>query len=1214
MACVSNGLIDLVDTGANKYLTIYKEDFVEMSNKSCSISGTAGKESGKVGRLKDNVFGLKYGVLFNLPKPIGRIIPYLGNGNLRQTGWDLNMSSTSGLLFHRESGTECAVKYDSNIELPVLDSNLFDSKVCFSNAETRNIHMNIKNTPSEEESCLEVNRDGNSYLSKMELHRRMGHWNIDGLCPVNCRACILSKGQRAPHDKVRKELQVYKPLQTLALDFAGPISPESIRHSNYCLVVICDCVKKVFVSPLRYKHQVSETIKGIVEKIRQDYSVSLDEKVVYFLRRDNEPVLDSTDMTNTLRSLRVCDAPGVPYNPEQNGTAERFIRSLFGSVRAILVDCDQRLWCYACQYSADCWDRIPHKYSKVPEYNGKTPIEICEERSGRNSSKQSAGMLRRFGCLVYFKEQIKAKEKKLDPRWRRGVHLGLCPASSGWLVGTYAKDDRCADQVRWTEYSTRDVKLHEEILIGDLNWLLPSSEGVFIKCDYLNDLQDGALALEYSPLEQSNTLARRQSSSGPGHGLSREAGNKELKVIYNDDVVEPSLTRSPRLEEGNGNLKPRGTTVETEVDKPSVCAEPAPAEPKSRKRGRPAGSKDINKRTRRTKAQMEELKNICHLSNAIGGCELDSGEELVEAHIMLSVTQALNSPDAEKWKEVIDLEEARLLAYETWAPATDEELARAKQALPIAILLTVKRCGKLKARACVLGNLDRTGELNTFAPVVSHTANRLLLITAAAEGDYVIPYDLDSAFLNAPLERDVYCRLPKIWAEKHQTEIVRLRKALYGLKDAPRAWFNLFSSKLSKLGWTPCAESPGLWKKQSKRRKEKWMKLSVYVDDNLLTGPCIEELETELENIFKEAPGRKIDMKETWNGHGQLVQTVDFLGSDVHYCREGRSVRVSMETYIDKMSKKFDVKLGKPVHSPNYSESVFEDEKAQKVPNYPIRSVVGALQWVATVARPDVSVPVSTLAKYVSSTPNMPVVRACRKVIKYLITTKYEGICYSPESELEFNNIYKELLPDGRDVPVLNLFSDAGFANCLKTLRSTSGSIMYFKGTPVCWRSSKQAVRSYSTAESEYIAASDTIVLSETNDFMSFFEMIPKRVVEANYGISPSLDDAVLWVDNESAIITAKSEDTKPRSRHYALRYLRVRDAASKIMFCPTTLQKADGLSKLECSVSQRRLLLHHCADPIINYDCDSTSDIEDDDIDSKVALAKFEYSVYFGF
>jgi len=251
------------------------------------------------------------------------------------------------------------------------------------------------------------------------------------------------------------------------------------------------------------------------------------------------------------------------------------------------------------------------------------------------------------------------------------------------------------------------------------------------------------------------------------------------------------------------------------------------------------------------------------------------------------------------------------------------------------------------------------------------------------------------------------------------------------------------------------------------------------------------------------------------------------------------------------------------VNSPNFDESAFLEEGIKMAAGYPYREVVGALLWVTVTARPDISVPVAALARHVSKPTSLRMAKAANKVMKYLATTRSEGLEYSPQIEEDFNKIYEKLLPEGRDMPEVNIFSGAGFANCLKTMRSTSGSIMYFKGCPIAWRSNRQTVRAYSTAESEYIAASDTIVLSEQHDFTDFYKPIPTQLVHAQHGLSPSIDNAVLWIDNQSAITTAKATDTRPKSRHYALRYLRVRDAASRIVFCPTNLMKADGLTKL---------------------------------------------------
>ena len=473
-------------------------------------------------------------------------------------------------------------------------------------------------------------------------------------------------------------------------------------------------------------------------------------------------------------------------------------------------------------------------------------------------------------------------------------------------------------------------------------------------------------------------------------------------------------------------------------------------------------------------------------------------------------------------------------------------------------------------------------------------ASRLLLTEAAHSGDHIIPFDLDSAFLNAEIDRTVLVSLPEIWQDDKE-KIVKLKKALHGLKEAPRAWFKKYGRGLVSLGWVECKSAPGLWRKPSKTRPGKFLKVSVYVDDNLITGPDKEEIANELNSIFGLFPGQIIDMKETVDEAGAKWLSLDFLGADVHYSSDARSMRVDMSTYIAKQMKRFNFNLTSPVYSPNYDEArVAKTEGVETYPDFPSRSVVGALQWVTTVARPDVTVPVNTLAKYVANTPTKSFTKAAKKIFKYLATTPQIGVSYSPDAENKFNKIYSELLPKNKPIPPINLFSDASFANCLKTMRSTSGSIIYYRGTPIAWKTQRQGVRAYSTAESEYIASSDTIALSETSDFLDFYRPIPSRVLEESFGLTPEGDDAILWVDNQSAITISKSDELKPKSRHYALRYLRVKDYAEKIVFCPTHLQKADALTKLTASVPQRELLLHHVQNPCLKVTKDSEA-LEDD-------------------
>jgi len=133
-----------------------------------------------------------------------------------------------------------------------------------------------------------------------------------------------------------------------------------------------------------------------------------------------------------------------------------------------------------------------------------------------------------------------------------------------------------------------------------------------------------------------------------------------------------------------------------------------------------------------------------------------------------------------------------------------------------------------------------------------------------------------------------------------------------------------------------------------------------------------------------------------------------------------------MRTYIEKICKKFDVSLGAPVNTPNFDETALIDEDSTKsskeVKGYPAREVVGALQWVATCARPDIAVPTAALARHVASVPTVAFAKACRKVLQYLLTAASIGASYSPEEEEKSNEIYATLLPEGRDLPRLNIF------------------------------------------------------------------------------------------------------------------------------------------------------------------------------------------------
>lgn len=835
---------------------------------------------------------------------------------------------------------------------------------------------------------------------------------------------------------------------------------------------------------------------------------------------------------------------------------------------------------------------------------------------------------RRFGCLCYYLQEPREHIPKVKPKFVKGVFLGFSRSNnSAWLVGTYHEDDRCTATggFRWSDTETRDVKFVESVLIDNVDSLRPDfKDGVVVSDEVLLKTICGSegvqpvvatgqscapeLVLPRGPVESgggelspSNTSKTSPSAKqAPSNEKVTRELNKVIKNSLSSDVQDPkflpaqtesaktSSTTSTETEALNNAAGPPTTKIgdlESEILKAQKqTLEGLPkdrhgrAEPKPKgKAGRPKGKKDLRKRHRRKKAEMaaeshlivdedqrqctEELFANCFSVQSLHQ-DLEKGETVEECYIYLTIKEALNGPDAPRWITAINKEFTKLLGFDTWRSLNDEELKRVKNPVPMALVLTRKRDGTYKCRAVCLGNLYKpTGTLEVYAGVLSAPASRYLLVNAAAEGDYEVIFDIDNAFVQSLIDTEIFVRLPPQFREDQGDNGLRkLIKALYGLPQAPRLWAKHYESGLLKLGWNQ-SMARGLWRKPSSACPGKKLKLGVYVDDNTATGPCRAELDSEVEKILNVFPGKIIKPEMMPDG----FRRYDILGSDVFYRRETKELKITMESYIKKMAQKFRMDGCRPVDNPCFQESQLYDEKSPRQ-DYPVSEVIGCLSWAACACRADISHPVSVLSRITCKPTTKGIVYCIKKVLRYLINTPEIGLYYSPQMERSFNETYDKIRSDGQQTQRWNAFSDASFASDFVTLKSISGSLIYYRGTPIAWRPNRQSVRTNSTFESEFVAMSDTLILESSLDFLGFFG-------------EPT--DGTLWCDNQTAVTVAKSPSggERPKSRHVALRYLRVVDVADRIQFCPTEHMKADTLTKLNVSGDIRKNLFYHNPD-----------------------------------
>ena len=498
----------------------------------------------------------------------------------------------------------------------------------------------------------------------------------------------------------------------------------------------------------------------------------------------------------------------------------------------------------------------------------------------------------------------------------------------------------------------------------------------------------------------------------------------------------------------------------------------------------------------------------------------------------------MEGPESSRWIEADTLERVQLEALECWRPVLDGELLPTDEIIPMVVIYTRKRCGRFKARAVALGN-RQTQLMNSeiYSPTISHAGNRFLLAESAAKGHHVEQFDISNALIraNLNLEKDrVFVTLPKHWSSDSKGDKVRLLKSLYGLKIAPRRWFDCYRNYLESDGWKMAEREPGLFRKGE-------LILCVYVDDSLIAGPNADEVREAQDRILERFTGKIIPAVMEGD-----VEVRDILGVAMHYCRARRTLKLSMEAAIAKLLEKFKMADCKPVATPSSHLPIHEGPDNE---TYPIRQLVGGLQYVASMSRPDIAQAVQRVAKQMHQCKDSTVL-AAKRILRYLRGTETVGLKYSPAIERNFNKAYRDIAKAaGQSLPPTVAFSDSDFAGDCVSLYSTSGSILYHRGMPVIWSSKRQTVRAGSTCEAEYVALYDTIRLTQSQGYLDWF-------------LGEDREFPLVFGDNESSLALSRSSIVTKRSKHIHLRYHTVRDFAKHLAYCPTDLNRADPLTK----------------------------------------------------
>ncbi|GJT15552.1 putative ribonuclease H-like domain-containing protein [Tanacetum coccineum] len=225
-----------------------------------------------------------------------------------------------------------------------------------------------------------------------------------------------------------------------------------------------------------------------------------------------------------------------------------------------------------------------------------------------------------------------------------------------------------------------------------------------------------------------------------------------------------------------------------------------------------------------------------------------------------------------------------------------------------------------------------------FAPVARIEAIRLFLAFASYMGFTVYQMDVKSAFLYDTIEEEVYVYQPPGFVDPaHPNKVYKVIKALYGLHQAPRAWYETLSSFLMENGFRRGTIDKTLF---IKKKKSNIMLVQVYVDD-IIFGSTKKSMCTEFEDCMH----KRFQMSSM----GELTF---FLGLQVKQQPDG--IFISQDKYVADILKKFDFWSIRTATTPIESNKpLVKDKDGVDVDVHVYRSMIGSLMYLTT-SRPDI--------------------------------------------------------------------------------------------------------------------------------------------------------------------------------------------------------------------------------------------------------------------
>ena len=487
--------------------------------------------------------------------------------------------------------------------------------------------------------------------------------------------------------------------------------------------------------------------------------------------------------------------------------------------------------------------------------------------------------------------------------------------------------------------------------------------------------------------------------------------------------------------------------------------------------------------------------------------------------------QASNSDENEQWNQAMESEMNSLRENKVY---TVEPLPAGKKVVGSRWVFARKSGPDKKvihkARFVAKGfaQIEGSDYTDTFAPTAKMATIRMLIQFSVEQDMLVHQMDVKTAYLNAPIDCEVFLKPPEGFPEKDskgEPLVWRLHKSLYGLKQSGRNWNFVLSDFLKSIGFKQSEVDACLFTKFDSEISY----IVIWVDDIVIATNSEIQL-----NAIKKSLMQRFKMTDL----GPLSW---FLGIEFHVTSGG--ISMCQSRYIEGVLKRFGMESCNPRSTPceskldKYDCSV--NNTAEEVKTF--RQIVGSLIYAMTCTRPDLAFVVTKLSQSLEK-PSEADWITVKHVMRYLKGTIDQKLMYNKSDEgVEISG-----------------FSDSDWASS-HDRRSTTGFCfsMNRRSAVVSWKSKKQQTVALSSCEAEYMA-----LTAATQEAM-FLSMLAKEFGHNN-------DKPIsIFGDNQGSLHLVKNPVINQRSKHIDIKFHFIREKYTNGFINVTHVPSGENLADI---------------------------------------------------